>query len=71
VRRVPVISTNILSVAYDRDRAILEVEFQDASVYHYLGVPERHYLAMTSGAGSVGRYFNVYVKGHYRCERIL
>ena len=70
MRRIHVTSTNLVSVGYDPLSATLEIEFHDASIYRYSGVPERDYLALTSGALSVGRYFNANLKGRYPCVRV-
>jgi hypothetical protein len=39
MERTPVTSTDILSVGYDPDQELLEVEFIRGAVYQYSGVP--------------------------------
>lgn len=65
--RKHVTSTNISSVGYVDD--ILEVEFNNGSVYRYFGVPERHYTQMANFAHP-GTYFARNVKNAYRYVRV-
>lgn len=48
----------------------LEVAFHGGGVYQYFDVPRHHYVALTSGVGSVGQYLAHYVKGVYRYRRV-
>lgn len=61
MERIPVSSSNLASVGYDLDSAVLEVEFNHGGVYQYTGVPEDVYLGLMN-AGSHGKYFDQYVK---------
>ena len=58
------VSSNIASIGYDRDRAVLEVEFRDGSLYHYFRVPAAEYAALMS-ASSHGTYLARHIKGVY------
>jgi hypothetical protein len=70
MNRVPVTSSNIVSIGYDENRMILEVEFKNGWVYQYSKIPLGIYEGLMS-AGSHGRYFNAYIKnGGYPFERI-
>lgn len=69
MRRVGVRSSNIASVGYDPDSAILEIEFNDGSVYQYSQVPELHFRGLID-SGSVGGYFHRHIKGSYRYRQI-
>ncbi len=68
--RVPVRSSNVLTVGYDPLSSVLEVEFTQGHVYQYHGVPPHHFERLTSRSGSVGRYLNEYIKPRYRCTRV-
>jgi len=68
--RYPVSSSDVASVGYDASTSTLEVEFQSGGIYQYFGVPERHFLALTNGSGSVGKYLNAQIKGRYRYQRV-
>jgi hypothetical protein len=68
--RYPVSSSDIASVGYETSTSTLEVEFHSGGIYKYFEVPEQHFLALTSGSGSVGRYLNAQIKGRYRYQRV-
>lgn len=65
MNRIPVQSSNLLSVGYEE--GILEVEFVSGKVYKYFDVPAYVYDDLLSGGlGSVGRYFReAVVKSNY------
>ncbi|MBB4606146.1 hypothetical protein GGR59_002391 [Xanthomonas arboricola] len=64
MERTPVTSSNISSIGYDADSQILEVEFNNGSVYEYSGVPENEHVGLMS-ADSKGTYFNANIKKRY------
>lgn len=66
----PVRSTNVASVGYDPGSSTLEVEFRAGGLYMYYGVPERHYLNLTSGTRSVGSYLAREIRGRYRYRKL-
>lgn len=73
--RIPVYSTNLKSIGYEiiDGIGVLEVEFRGGDVYHYSDVPEHHFTEMVNlnaNKGSVGGYFNAYVRVGYRVERV-
>lgn len=62
-------SSNLHSVDYDPWRRVLVIEFRNASVYEYYGVPAnvcRDLLA----ADSKGRFHHQHIKYNYRYRRI-
>lgn len=61
MERIPVSSSNLASVGYDLNSAILEVEFNHGGIYQYSGVPEEVHQGLM-GAGSHGSYFDQFVK---------
>ncbi|MBK5219311.1 MAG: KTSC domain-containing protein [Thermoleophilia bacterium] len=69
MHRVRVRSSNIASVGYDPDSAILEIEFNDGGVYQYSQVSERHFRGLMT-SGSVGGYFHRHIKGSYRYRQV-
>lgn len=69
MHRRSVESTAVLSVGYDRNRRVLEVEVEGGAVYQYLGVPAREYLALLA-ADSVGRYYNQRIKPNYDFRKV-
>lgn len=67
--RQSVKSTHLISVGYDRDTAVLEVEFNDGSIYQYENVPHGHW-ALLIGSPSVGKTFASIIKGKFKTTRI-
>jgi hypothetical protein len=59
--RIPVTSENLRSIGYDEAARVLEVEFDDGSVYQYPCVPKDVYLGLVT-APSKGSYFHYHVK---------
>ncbi|MGI9027807.1 MAG: KTSC domain-containing protein [Candidatus Saccharimonadales bacterium] len=62
--RVPVNSSNILSVGYDKDSQLLEIEFNTKRVYRYSSVPPHVYAGLMKSR-SHGKYFLTYIQGAY------
>ncbi|HZL50854.1 MAG TPA: KTSC domain-containing protein [Terracidiphilus sp.] len=58
---VTVKSSSLVQVAYDSQRAILQVAFRDGTAYRYDGVPLRVYHGLLQ-AESKGAYFNRYIR---------
>ena len=70
MNRIPVSSSNLLSVGYEATTRTLEIEFRSGSVYQYLNVPPKIYEGLIT-AGSHGKYFDSYIKkGGYFYRRI-
>lgn len=62
MKRIPVVSSSeLVSVGFDADSRILEVEFRNGALYQYSNVPRTVYSGLL-GASSRGSYFNEYVK---------
>jgi hypothetical protein len=62
---LPVTSSLLASVAYDHDRAILQLEFRGGAIYQYFGVPSRSYQELLQ-AESHGAYFNRHIRSFFR-----
>lgn len=56
IKRIPVASSNIASVGYDKEARILEIEFHYGAIYQYLDVPEKVYEELMNSP-SQGAYF--------------
>ncbi|WP_217630860.1 KTSC domain-containing protein [Modestobacter sp. DSM 44400] len=54
-------SSSIVSVGYDPEASVLEVEFQGNRVYQYLDVPPEEFDALME-ADSKGRFVNGVIK---------
>lgn len=61
--------SNLKSVGYDSSSRILEIEFQNGTIYDYYGVPMSGYRALMK-APSHGQYFHRYIRDHYRYRRV-
>jgi hypothetical protein len=68
--RQKVNSSNLFAIGYDEGTQILEVEFNNGTVYQYFNVPKVIYLALMNSA-SHGKYFSQNVRTNYRYERIV
>lgn len=62
-------SSNLASVGYNSQAAVLEIEFNSGSVYQYYGVPKATYEGLMS-ANSHGRFFHAYIRDVYPYQRI-
>lgn len=69
MNRSPVSSSNILSIGYNSQLAILEVEFTSGDVYQYFNVPEHLHHGLMN-ASSKGQFLNDYIKYSYRYQKI-
>ncbi|WP_111453552.1 KTSC domain-containing protein [Pseudomonas sp. URMO17WK12:I6] len=69
MERIPVVSSNILSVGYDPESEVLEIEFNNHAIYQYFDINERIYEGLI-GAASVGGYFASCIKGVYRFSKV-
>ncbi len=62
-------SSNLRSIGYDETLQVLEVEFNNGSVYQYRHVPEVIYLALMS-ASSQGQFFNHNIRNTFGYSRV-
>lgn len=69
MRRRPVQSSNIVSVGYDPDWLLLEVEFKGERVYQYSVVPEYVYQELLA-AESVGSHFIANIRDRYPVRQV-
>lgn len=57
MKRVFVQSSNISSIGYDENQSILQVEFNNGSIYNYYNVPKTIYSELIN-AESHGKYLD-------------
>jgi hypothetical protein len=69
MNRTLVSSSNLASVGYDQERHVLEIEFNDGSIYQYFDVPEAEHRSLMS-ASSHGKYFHAHIRDSYRYDKI-
>ncbi|MDR8389504.1 KTSC domain-containing protein [Aliifodinibius sp. S!AR15-10] len=68
MNRIPVDSSNIASIGYDQDRALLEIEFNNGRIYEYYDVPQYEYDQLMA-AESHGSYANENIYDRYKQQR--
>ena len=68
VRKV-VSSSNFISIGYNNQEKILEVEFFDGKVYQYFGVPKRIHDELMK-ARSLGSYHFKNIRSNFQHARI-
>ncbi len=61
MKRMPLQSSNLVSVGYDPATSTIEVEFHNGGVYQYYDVPSLVYKGLIS-AVSKGSYFHHHIK---------
>lgn len=69
MERTSVTSSNISAIGYDSDNQILEIEFNNGSVYQYSGVPEYEFEGIMNAA-SKGTYLNSNIKNKYPFSKL-
>ena len=66
MQRTPLNSTSVKSAGYAE--GILEIEFQDGSVYRYFKVPSEVAQSFMASE-SKGHHFVTFIRGHYEFEK--
>jgi hypothetical protein len=69
MKRVKVISHMLAEVGYDEGLQILQVKFQNDSIYDYQHVPKNVYTQLLKEK-SIGKFFVDKVKNVYTCKII-
>ena len=62
--RKAVKSSNIVSLGYDEDKEVLEVEYIRSGVYRYFNVPKKLYERALK-APSIGKFIWANIRGKY------
>ncbi|MFZ6665651.1 KTSC domain-containing protein [Peijinzhouia sedimentorum] len=68
IKRIPLASSTIASVGYDKAARILEIEFHHGAVYQYIDVPESVYKELM-GSPSKGSYFINEIKTKFESQQ--
>ena len=64
MKMITVESTTLPSVGYSAEHQILQIEFQNRSIYQYFDVPAATWEALLR-APSKGAYFNQSIRQHF------
>jgi hypothetical protein len=62
-------SSTLATIAYDRTRGLLQLEFGSRAIYQYFGVPASVHEDLLR-APSKGSYFNRAIRGKFRYSRL-
>jgi hypothetical protein len=62
-------SSTLATIAYDRTRELLQLEFNSHALYQYFGVPATVHESLLR-APSKGSYFNRAIRGKFPYSRI-
>lgn len=68
IKRVPIASSNIATVGYDKKAHVLEIEFHYGAVYQYLEVPEKVFEDFMSSPAQ-GAYFMNEIKDKFKYQK--
>lgn len=71
IKMIPVISSNVGSIGYDKEKQILRIKFlrNEGEVYEYSGVPPEKWEALKST--SAGTYLHKEIIGNYPCSKLV
>lgn len=63
ISRIPVDSSNLVSIGHHNEKNILEVEFHNGAIWRYSPVTEEAYKDFAK-ADSIGKWFNQNIKNN-------
>lgn len=66
MKMIPVSSSAITHIGYDKDTKQMKITFKQSKTYDYCNVPESVFESFLS-ASSVGKYYDQYIKDKYNC----
>jgi ATP-dependent DNA helicase RecG len=67
-QRIPVVSSNIAAVGYDKETHILEIEFHHGAIFQYVDVPEKVYEELMNSP-SQGAYFMNEIRDKFEFQK--
>jgi hypothetical protein len=69
LKREFVNSSNLLSVGYEQDSEVLEIQFKSGGIYQYSKVPPNIYASLMA-ASSHGKYFSAYIREVFHTVKV-
>ena len=63
---IPVSSSAISHIGYDKNTKQMKITFKGSGTYDYCGVPESVFEAFKN-ASSIGTHYSKYIKDKYNC----
>lgn len=70
MKKIQLISSNLLSVGYNNSLELLEIEFISGGIYQYFKVPENIYKGLLS-APSHGKFFSLNIRNKFKYKEII
>ena len=69
MQRTEIASSSLLSIGYNADHRVLEIEFSTGRIYHYFNVPFSVYQGLML-AESKGEYFQSHIRDKFHYKRV-
>lgn len=69
MKHIPIASSNISTVGYDRPTNTLEIKFKSGKTYSYEGIPRHVYNGLLE-SDSAGKYFNSHIVGKFHHSEV-
>lgn len=69
MKRIGVVSSNLKSIGYNKEKKILEIEFNSNAIYQYFDVPERLFNLLMN-APSKGEFHSDFIKDNFSYQKI-
>lgn len=69
MNHVPVVSSNLKSVAYDAESRKMQVAFTNGKTWEYVDVSPGHHEALVA-AHSVGKHYSQFIKGKFEGKEV-
>jgi len=69
IKRIPIASSTIATVGYDKEAHILEIEFHHGAIYQYVDVPEKVYEDLLNSPAK-GSFFMNEIKGTFEYQKL-
>ncbi len=69
MKREDVSSSTIVSIGYNEESNILEIEFKSGGIYQYFGISKAIYIQLMS-ADSIGTFHSQHIKNTYQFVKV-
>ena len=69
MKRIPIQSGELISIGYDAELQILEIEFSDHDVYQFVEVSAEIYSAFMN-ASDLYQYFKAHIDAKFLCRKL-
>lgn len=69
IEMIPVESSNITHLGYDKDNLVMHIQFKDGRKYEYSGVSHES-MADLAQAPSIGRHFHKFIRPEHTGRKV-